>query len=120
MTLMTTVLVGVGAAGGSMGRHAIGVFVTKATKSEFPWGTWVINVVGTFMLGVFFKQFDSIHHHAQLWALLGTGFCGGFTTFSTMSVESVRLFKSKRLLGFIYVGSSLAVGLAVAWLAEHL
>ncbi len=119
MNLLTEVLVGVGAAGGSLGRHAIGNWIAKAAKSDFPWGTWVINVAGTFMLGLFFKQFDLIHHHSDLWALLGTGFCGGFTTFSTMSVESVRLFKSNRLMGFIYVGSSLAVGLAAVWIAQQ-
>lgn len=120
VTWVTAVLVGFGAAVGSLCRYSLGLWMTKVTNSEFPWGTWVVNVLGTLLMGLFFQQFDVLHHAKDLWALLGTGFCGGFTTFSTMSVETVRLFRSNRPLGFVYIGSSLAVGLIAVWITQWL
>jgi CrcB protein len=89
--------------------------VQKRHDSVFPWGTFVINVGGSFILGALGAA--SVHHHlpTDLSLLLGTGFCGGLTTFSTFSFETVRLMEDGSLAeaGLNAVGS-LALGLGAA------
>lgn len=118
MTLAATLLVGFGSSIGALARYWVGRAITHVNNHTFPWGTWIVNVAGTLLLGIFSEFFTVLHHHPDWWLILGTGFCGGFTTFSTMSVEAVTLFRSQRILGIIYLGSSLALGLVLAWIAE--
>jgi fluoride exporter len=95
--------------------------VQRRHDSVFPWGTLVINISGSFILGALGAA--SVHHHlpADLSLLLGTGFCGGLTTFSTFSFETVRLMEDGSLAeaGLNAVGS-LALGLAAAALGYGL
>jgi len=114
MTSAMVALVAIGAALGAVGRYRVGRFISERTESDFPWGTWVVNAMGTLLLGVFYYELDKLHVYVNWWALLGTGFCGAFTTFSTMSVEAVGLFRRRPLLCILYVGSSFAVGLVFA------
>lgn len=115
MSLFGTILVGGGSAFGAVIRYSMGNAISKVNNSEFPWGTWIINMLGTLLLGLFFQEFAMLHHDTGWWLLLGTGFCGGFTTFSTMSAETVNLLKNRILLGIVYLGSSLALGFILAW-----
>ncbi|GMA60079.1 fluoride efflux transporter CrcB [Alicyclobacillus fastidiosus] len=110
------VLAGVGSAIGAVARYGIGVALTNVNKSVFPWGTWLVNVVGTTLLGLFTLSLQNAS--PDLFLLLGTGFCGGFTTFSTLSVETVTLFRENRRLSIFYLFSSLGVGLILAWITE--
>lgn len=77
-----------------MARFAMDAEVRRRVRGAFPVGTFLINVLGSFLLGVLT---GALTHHAG-WlsptakAALGTGFCGGFTTFSTASVETARLW----------------------------
>ncbi|MFC1440693.1 fluoride efflux transporter CrcB [Streptacidiphilus sp. N1-10] len=95
--------------------------VQRRHDSVFPWGTLVINVTGSFVLGALGAA--SAHHHLvpDLGLLLGTGVCGGFTTFSTFSYETVRLMEDGSLAeaGLNAVGS-LGLGLAAAALGYGL
>jgi CrcB protein len=118
MTLTSDVLVGTGATVGSVLRYAIGYAVSKTSESDFPWGTWCVNVVGSLLFGVFFRKLQFAPDMFNWWLLLGTGFCGGFTTFSTMSLETVRLLRSKRILAVVYLGSSLTVGCLLVWIPQ--
>lgn len=72
-----------------------GVIRTKFGRS-FPWGTFIINVSGSLLLGLLAGL--ALHHHASapVKLILGTGFCGGYTTFSTASFETVRLLEERR------------------------
>ena len=115
MSILSAVLVGGGSAAGAVARFSLGNAVAKVNNSNFPWGTWLVNMLGTLLLGLFFEVFSVLHHDPDWWLLLGAGFCGGFTTFSTMSVEAVKLFRQRLWLGFVYLGSSLAVGFILAW-----
>jgi fluoride exporter len=115
MSLLGTILAGGGSAVGAVARYSMGNAISKVNDSEFPWGTWIINMLGTFLLGIFSLAFSMLHHDLNWWLLLGTGFCGGFTTFSTMSVEIIALIKSRILSGVIYLGSSLTLGFILAW-----
>ncbi|MCL6633984.1 MAG: CrcB family protein [Alicyclobacillus herbarius] len=118
MTLTTEVAVCAGATAGSVLRYGIGQWIAKVAHSNFPWGTWVINVTGALLLGLFFREFGTSPQDLNEWMFLGTGFCGGFTTFSTLSVETVRLIRLNRRLAAIYVFSSLGLGCLLSWAAS--
>ncbi|WDM02695.1 CrcB family protein [Alicyclobacillus cycloheptanicus] len=116
--ITTSLLVAGGAMVGALSRYGIGRFVTQWTRGDFPWGTWMINVSGTLLLGLFFQLFQALHHAPNAWLFLGTGFCGAYTTFSTMSVETVQQFRSRPLKACGYVGSSYACGFILAWITQ--
>ncbi len=106
-----------GGAVGSALRYLAGVMLPSAAGT-FPWPTFVVNVVGSFALGMIAAA--ATHHDVlsrQQALLLGTGLCGGFTTFSTFSVESVALFEQHRPdLAALYVGASVICSFGAAWL----
>lgn len=118
MSLYGTLFVGGGSAFGALARYGAGWVISRVNNSDFPWGTWITNMLGTLLLGLIFKEFLSVHPNANWWLLLGTGFCGGFTTFSTLSVETVKLLKGHFLYGVIYLGSSLVLGFILAWAGQ--
>jgi fluoride exporter len=69
-------------------------FNTQPWGQTFPYGTFVINVSGSFILGVAAAFLvERMPEHQNLWLLIGTGFCGGYTTFSTFSWETARLIR---------------------------
>jgi CrcB protein len=119
----------VAAAGGvgAAARFMVDGEIRVRHSGGFPWGTFVVNVVGSFLIGVFSALlFALIERGAPadgaglLQLALTTGLCGGFTTFSTATVESVRLARSGRLrlalansLGTLVVTVA-AVGLGMA------
>ena len=85
---------------------------------QFPWATFGINVVGSFVLGLISV---GLAHRPGWRALLGVGVCGGFTTFSTFSVEAFALLKDERYAAAGgYVFGSVAAGLVGAWLGLRL
>lgn len=84
---MTALLVVLGAAVGAPLRYAVDRVVRARTASMFPWGTLLVNVAGSALLG-----FLAALPAGEGWrALLGTGFCGALTTYSTLGYETVRL-----------------------------
>ncbi len=99
---MTLLLVALGAAIGAPLRYAM---ATALDTERFPRGTLLVNVVGSFLLGLFVEAGAAGH-----WlALLGTGFCGGFTTYSAFAVQTHRLGPRR---GAAYAG--LTIGLSLA------
>ncbi|QQE78799.1 CrcB family protein [Alicyclobacillus sp. SO9] len=117
MSLSAEVVVGVGATAGSVLRYGIGSLTVRISQSDFPWGTWVVNVFGALLLGLIFRNLGTVSADVNWWLLLGTGFCGGFTTFSTMSAESLHLARKSKRKAFIYLGSSLLAGCFVVWVS---
>ena len=83
---MTLLLVLLGGAVGAPARYLADVAVQRLHRNSFPWGTWAVNVAGSFVFGV-------VAAGAPTWmlTLVGTGFCGALTTFSTFGYETVRL-----------------------------
>lgn len=88
------------------GLGAVLRFITDGTLRtvlgrKFPWGTLLINVTGSFILGLLtgFVLRNEVSNNLQL--IIGTGFCGGFTTFSTSIFEAVRLIEERRYKAFI-------------------
>lgn len=89
---MTIVLVAVGAAVGAPLRYVVDRLIQRRHNSVFPWGTLLVNVVGSFILGLLLSAAADGQVSDELVYLVGTGFCGALTTYSTMSYETLRLF----------------------------
>ncbi|GAA4701630.1 fluoride efflux transporter CrcB [Brevibacillus fulvus] len=112
---MAWLAVAAGGAIGSVLRYGLGLL---ANQPAWPWGTWIVNVLGSFLIGFFMvigKEQGS--WSPQLYLLLTTGMLGGFTTFSTLSLEATTyILQGQWLRGLLYLVSSVALGLAAAWL----
>lgn len=99
-----------------VGRATAAMFV----GSTWPWGTFVVNVVGSFVIGVLFGLVERggvISPRMNL--LLITGLCGGFTTFSSLSHDMLTLLDGRHFWSFgAYAVGSFALGLACVWLGR--
>ncbi len=110
-------LLGTGLTGalGALARYLLGRFVAERIGSSFPVGTLLINVTGAFVIGVLFALSARKLLSPALYVILATGFLGGYTTFSTMSWESVQLIRGGSTRGSIlYLGSNVVIGFAGA------
>lgn len=88
------VYVAIGAAFGGVARLALSGFVQQRAGPDFPAGTLVINLTGSFLLGVLIRYaLQSTAVSPEMRAMLTTGFCGGYTTFSTFSYETALLLE---------------------------
>ncbi|GAA2675593.1 MULTISPECIES: CrcB family protein [Actinosynnema] len=106
---MTALLVFGGAAVGSVLRFLVDRLLRSRWDTAFPWPTLAVNVVGSFALGLL------VGAQPWLWALLGAGFCGGLTTYSTFSLENVTLVERGRpWLALGYASLTLVAGIAAA------
>jgi CrcB protein len=90
---MILFLIAFGGAVGSLLRYLVGGLVQRSSASGFPIGTLFVNVAGCFLIGVFVRFLLNMQTSPELRALLVVGFCGGFTTFSTFSFETVGLIE---------------------------
>jgi CrcB protein len=89
--------------------------VRSLVPRPFPLGTLLVNVLGCFLLGIVAAGVASHGWPANLQLLLGTGFCGGLTTFSTFSVEAIELLQRRlTLAGIGYLAGSLLLGIGAA------
>lgn len=118
--MKTLLLVGIGSFFGGIMRYAGGLMIVKlGDTSAFPWHTLLINLSGCFLLGLLNGYFVRGWAHQDLRLALTVGLCGGFTTFSTFSQESIHLLRSGAwLCGSSYIALSVLVGLAcfaVGW-----
>lgn len=111
--LKAIVLVGIGGGMGSVLRYMTSSFMTKYFPSSFPWGTLSVNVLGCLLMGVLLslgeRQSWMNNDLRLLWL---TGFCGGYTTFSTFASENIQLWQSGQILTVIaYTIASVLLGL---------
>ncbi len=115
MTSRTLAVVAAGGALGSLARYAVGVALPHE-PGGFPWGTLVVNVVGSFLLGVLTVLVLSTWSRRPLAQnFLGVGVLGGFTTFSAYSLELRDLLAADRpVLALLYAALTLAAGLGAA------
>lgn len=115
MGFVTWLVVALGGALGAPTRYLVDRAVTRRRGAGFPWGTLVINVAGSLLLGVLAALAIEGHLSSLSFAAAGAGFCGAFTTFSTFTWEALATAEEGlplRALG--YVGLSLALGLGAA------
>ncbi|HET9982278.1 MAG TPA: fluoride efflux transporter CrcB [Longimicrobiales bacterium] len=90
---MIPLVVFLGAGVGGLARYAVGGWIQQAAGAGFPWGTLVVNITGSLLLAFLYAFLEGTIAAPQWRALLGVGFCGGYTTFSTFSYETVRLLQ---------------------------
>ena len=94
--------------------------VQRTFNIQFPYGTLLVNIAGCFLIGLLWGLFTR-HIDEQRRLLLVTGFCGGFTTFSSFTYEGVQMLMENRwLIFFLYVLLSVAGGLAATYFGYKL
>ena len=111
----------VGGALGTLARAALAT-VAAPEPGHWPWPTFIVNIVGAFLLGYFTTRLlERLPVSSYRRPLLGTGVCGGLTTFSTMQVEIVRMLEQRHYgLAVGYTAVSIVVGLLALYLATAL
>ena len=114
-------LVGVGGMMGAMMRFYIGKFVGSKTNSDFPCATFLINGSGCILLGMLTNLYMSKEISTTMWMLLGVGFLGAYTTFSTFGYETMGFIEKKLYMqAVIYVTLSVGVGIFGAWIGMNI
>lgn len=112
-------LVGLGGAIGSIGRFIASQTIQRLfISSGFPYGTLVVNVAGCLIIGIVYGISERFNWLTPEWRIfLTTGICGGFTTFSSFSYESIALIRDYELL---YAGLNVAISVVVGFAATYL
>ena len=113
---MNLLIIALGGALGAVSRFLLGNGVSRALGSALPYGTFVINIVGCFAMGLLMTIIVDREMLPAAWRLfLCVGFLGGFTTFSSFGYEALILLTEGRLLAALaYVGGSVVLGLVAA------
>ncbi|MFD2369792.1 fluoride efflux transporter CrcB [Brevibacillus sp. GCM10020057] len=109
-------LAGIGGVFGALVRFWLGKWMAKVAPDNFPYGTWTINVTGSFLLGLLAAWQRQHMLPDWAWLLLGTGFLGGYTTFSTFSFETIQMLQRQEVgKAAAYVTASVLVACLFAW-----
>jgi CrcB protein len=111
--LRAFLMVALGGAAGSMSRYGVGIMVNKYVQHTYPFATFLINILGCFLIGLLFGLGQrSEWMQTGGWALLATGFCGGFTTFSSFALENMQLMqKQYNFIALLYTALSIIIGI---------
>src|SRR5580704_3740356 len=108
--LKTITLVGIGGAIGSILRYLVSTLIHNKFLSTFPFGTLVVNVTGCFLIGVVYAFAEKNSISPEWRFFLATGICGGYTTFSTFSLESFSLVRDGHMVyALTYIAGSVVL-----------
>jgi CrcB protein len=112
------ILAGLGGGAGSVLRYLTSVIITRYFQTVFPLAIFTVNVSGCFLIGILIGLSERLPFmNPELRFLFITGFCGGYTTFSTFSAENVSLFQSGHgLTALLYIAASVSAGMGAVWL----
>ena len=116
-------LVGIGGFFGSIARYGVTLLSNKYLHAAFPYGTFLVNITGCFIIGVLVGLVQRSQMDNNTWLILATGFCGAFTTFSTFALENNVLMGDKQPgLAIVYTLLSLVSGILLCragiWLVK--
>ncbi len=114
-------MVGVGGFLGAIARYALGTYIGGRYGVRFPLGTFVINVSGSFLLGLILALLARTTASAHWRYLIPIGFIGAYTTFSTFEYETLRAIQDGQVMtGLLNVALSLGVGFIAVWVGVEL
>lgn len=110
--MKSIIYVFIGGGTGSVLRYLMQMVINRNIITAFPLGTFVVNIIGCMLIGMFYTLSDRFNLSQDVRLLLTVGLCGGFTTFSTFSTESLNLLKGELYGMFLlYTLSSVAIGI---------
>lgn len=110
--MKSLLLIFLGGGTGSVLRYLLTISIYRQGTTNFPWGTFAVNILGCILIGVFYTLTSRIHINNDIRLMLTIGLCGGFTTFSTFSNESLQLLKSGLYPSFFtYIIGSVVLGI---------
>jgi len=113
---MAILLIALGGAAGSVLRYLLGGLVQRSSGGGFPVGTLVVNITGSFLIGVLSQHYINTQTHPLARAALITGLCGGYTTFSAFSLEAVGLIEGGEMgKAAAYVVLSVVISIAATF-----
>ena len=115
-------IVGLGGFLGSVSRYITTLYMHKFFPVSFPIGTFTVNIIGCFLIGLFYGIADKGSLMSAEWRMfLTVGFCGGFTTFSTFAYDNLGLLRDQEMFySALYIGISVTLGLLMAYLGSWL
>jgi len=115
--LIKYLMVGIGGFLGSVLRFWLGSFIGGRLGARFPYGTFVVNVTGSFLIGMVLAVLATKAHWSSNWRyLIPIGFIGGYTTFSAFEYETLQLFQDGQLLtAMLNITLSVVIGFVAVW-----
>jgi fluoride exporter len=117
MTLFHILIVGIGGFFGAIARFSISQILNKKQSTRIPIGTLTVNLTGAFLLGII----TGVKADTLITLLLGTGFLGAFTTFSTLKLEMIQLYLKEYKKEFLfYTVTTYGGGLILAYLGYYI
>lgn len=118
MSIRILLIIGTGGFLGTIARYLTQQGISRILPILFPYGTLTVNIVGCFLIGIIYALADRGNALSPEWRFfLTTGFCGGFTTFSTFSYESYNLIRDEQYIYLsLYIGISVLIGIMATFL----
>lgn len=113
----TFLLVGLGGFIGGIARYGMSLGFSRILPLNYPYGTFTVNILGCFLIGIFFGLSEKFEWMTDEWRIFLTiGLCGGFTTFSAFVFENLSMLQNSNYTGFfLYSAGSFLLGLLAVW-----
>ena len=111
--LSHALLAAAGGAIGSVGRYLAGVYAVRWFGPNFPWGTFIVNIVGSLLIGLLVEAVArALNQSADMRVFIVTGFLGGFTTFSSFSLDAMNMIERGDIMpAALYIAASVGIAL---------